>query len=209
MLKGASAGAIGTEANCDFVADMLHDVNPDIDVKCISDSGSLYPYHTHTQLCYPHILESAAFDIWDSITDQSCMEDHPLASGYSCFSVTTSYPYLETPILLVVSSEDTTIRFCYEEEDQEFWQHWRDELAGIALDIAVEKPSMGMFIPNCPFHGGLGGNLTYWGMEVPLVDGENDGDVEVARNIIVNFMNQSHPYQAIDDMSVRNPNCNK
>ena len=77
------------------------------------------------------------------------------------------------------------------------------------MEIATEKPEIGLFIPNCPFHGGIGANLTYWGMEVPLVDSEYEGDKEVARNVIVNFMNQSHPYQAIDDMSVRNPKCNK
>ena len=35
MLLGVSAGAIGTEANCDMVADTLHAINPDIKVTCI------------------------------------------------------------------------------------------------------------------------------------------------------------------------------
>ena len=79
---GGSAGAIGTEANCDYFADELHRINADIDVKCISDSGSLYPYHTHTELCDPHLLEFACFEIWDSIADQSCLEANPF--GYNC-----------------------------------------------------------------------------------------------------------------------------
>ena len=35
VLFGFSAGAIGTEANCDMVADTLHAINPDIKVKYI------------------------------------------------------------------------------------------------------------------------------------------------------------------------------
>ena len=31
---GVSAGGIGTEANCDMMADSLHAVNPDIKVQC-------------------------------------------------------------------------------------------------------------------------------------------------------------------------------
>lgn len=79
---GGSAGAIGTEANCDFFAEELHKINPDIDVKCISDSGSIYPYHTHTEFCDPHLLEFACFEVWDSIADQSCIEANPF--GYNC-----------------------------------------------------------------------------------------------------------------------------
>ena len=57
---GGSAGAIGTEVNCDYLADELHFVNPWIDVKCISDSGSMYPYNTHSDLCFPDLLEFAS-----------------------------------------------------------------------------------------------------------------------------------------------------
>lgn len=115
---------------------------------------------------------------------------------------------METPILLIVSSEDTTIRICYE-NDPDFWQQWRDELSAIARTITEEKPEVGVFIPNCPFHQGMFSNLTYWGMEVPLLDSASDGETEVLRNLLVNFMRAEHPYQAVDDMSVRNPNCNK
>ena len=42
-----------------------------------------------------------------------------------------------------------------------------------------------------------------------LTDSDNDDDTEVLRNLLVNFMKAEHPYQAIDDMAVRNPKCNK
>ena len=55
MLSGFSAGAFGTEANCDLLADSLHAINPDIRVRCIVDSGSIYPLNTHK---YLHIIYS-------------------------------------------------------------------------------------------------------------------------------------------------------
>ena len=75
VLMGVSAGGIGTEANCDFVADTLHDVNPQIRVKCVADSGSIYPLHTHTEGCFPNVLLYGAFLAWGGIVDESCMAE--------------------------------------------------------------------------------------------------------------------------------------
>ena len=38
MLLGVSAGAIGTEANCDMVADTLHAINPGIKVIVLTSA---------------------------------------------------------------------------------------------------------------------------------------------------------------------------
>lgn len=58
---GNSAGGIGTEANCDLFADTLHNFNQEIKVKCVVDSGTLYPLQTHTPGCNPHVLLYTAF----------------------------------------------------------------------------------------------------------------------------------------------------
>ena len=50
VLTGVSAGGLGVDANCDLLADSLHSFNPNIKVKCISDSGSLFPLNTHTEV---------------------------------------------------------------------------------------------------------------------------------------------------------------
>ena len=42
---------------------MLHAHNPDLDVRCITDSGSMYPYSVHTHNCDPHLIEYAAFEV--------------------------------------------------------------------------------------------------------------------------------------------------
>ena len=75
MLIGNSAGGIGTEANCDYFAETLHSFNPDIMIKCIADSGSIYPLHTHTDGCSPQLLLYAALLAWEGVSDESCMQE--------------------------------------------------------------------------------------------------------------------------------------
>ena len=43
--------------------DMLHEYNPGLDVRCISDSGTLYPYQVHTDNCDPFLFEYAAYEV--------------------------------------------------------------------------------------------------------------------------------------------------
>jgi len=203
VLMGGSAGAMGTEANCDFFAESLHVMNPDIDVRCISDSGSLYPYHTHTPFCSPHLLEYAAFKVWDAVSDASCMAEHP--DGLHCISASTAYPYVETPSMLLMSSEDTVIRICYD-NSPEFWDKWRTELGALARNMTAEMPNNGIYIANCPFHESVFYDASYESMEVPLLDG-GEGEVGVLKQLIENFVTDKHPYQAIDDMDSRNPLC--
>ena len=51
---------------------------------CVGDTANTLPVtmRTHTQLCDPHILEFACFEIWNSVSDQSCMEQNPV--GFNC-----------------------------------------------------------------------------------------------------------------------------
>ena len=77
VLMGSSAGGEGTDANCDFVADTLHSVNPNIKVKCISDSGSIYPLNTHSEDCDPKEVLLSFFETWEGVSDESCLEQHP------------------------------------------------------------------------------------------------------------------------------------
>jgi len=203
VLMGGSAGAMGTEANCDLFAERLHEEKPDMDVRCISDSGSLYPYTDHTDFCYPQLLEYAAFEIWNAISDETCHEADP--TGLSCISVGTAYNYSTTPVMLLMSSEDTVIRICAPgSEDVEFWQSWRDNLAKIAREIVSVKPSTGLYIANCPYHVSSYNTDAWASMRVPLLDQE--GDIFL-RDLIANWVKGEGPIQALDDMDRRNPQC--
>ena len=93
---GTSAGGIGTDANCDLVAETLHAVNPVTRVRCISDSGTLYPLHTHTPGCDPQLTLFGFFKSWHGISDESCMAEHPdgqlgCVRCYKYFSRTRNY----------------------------------------------------------------------------------------------------------------------
>ena len=95
-------------------------------MKCISDSGTIYPLHTHTLGCDPQLTLLGFFKAWHGISDESCMAEHPDGQlgcvrcykyfstdndKANIFSATTAWPYLETKALLLHSSTDTTIRF--------------------------------------------------------------------------------------------------
>ena len=71
---GTSAGAVGTELNCDYLAEELHKVNSQIDVRCVSDSGTLHPPATFAQHCRSEVLEETFFTAWGGSPDQSCLE---------------------------------------------------------------------------------------------------------------------------------------
>jgi len=125
VLMGVSAGAEGTDANCDLVAETLHSHNPSISVKCISDSGSIYPLNTHTEDCDPQQVILSFIEAWGGQLDRSCQNEHPDGQA-GCVSATTSYPYITTPILFLHSSTDQRLRYCYEpESDTEFGRNGR------------------------------------------------------------------------------------
>ena len=44
-----------------------------MDVRCISDSGSLYPFQDHTDFCFPQLLEYAAFEVKISLEEHQDM----------------------------------------------------------------------------------------------------------------------------------------
>ena len=124
------------------------------------------------------------------------------------FSVTTAYPYISTPILFLHSSTDRTIRYCCEpESDTEFWQRWKDEMADIGHEMSEHRPDdIGLFLVNCPFHGALGNS--YDNMEVSVLDGQDPDTKILLRDTLANFIKGTHPYQAVDNMTIKNPNCN-
>ena len=74
VMIGTSAGAAGTELNCDYLAEEVHKVNTNIDVKCVSDSGTLHPPTTFSQYCRSEVLEETFYTAWSGVPDQSCLE---------------------------------------------------------------------------------------------------------------------------------------
>ena len=44
---------------------------------------------------------------------------------------------------------------------------------------------------------------------MPLLDSAQVEDKLVLRDVLYNFMTGQHPYQAVDDMSVKNQDCKR
>ena len=78
VLIGTSAGSIGVERNCDYMADTLKAVKTDIDVKCIIDSGSMIPLTAYADGCseYSDAVNSQQY-LWEPELDESCVNDSP------------------------------------------------------------------------------------------------------------------------------------
>ena len=66
---------------------------------------------------------------------------------------------------------------------------------------------MGMYVVNCPFHVAVVFPNSYTEMEVPLIDGGDGGERMSLRGLLANFVKGSKPFQAIDDMTAKNPLC--
>ena len=89
----------------------------------------------------------------------------------SFFRLTTSYPYLETSSMVVMSATDTLYTHtCNHRDEEVFLQSWRDELAQLARNMTSTKPDFGFFLENCSFHTVLGNVGKYHYQQVKTKD---------------------------------------
>ena len=86
VLTGVSAGGLGVDANCDLLADSLHSYNPDIKVKCISDSGSLYPLNTHSPVLKSLIMLMLIMHYRAVCLNTPCLWEHTFSGKVSWMS---------------------------------------------------------------------------------------------------------------------------
>ena len=132
VLIGTSAGAAGTELNCDYLAEELQKVKSDIDVKCVSDSGTIHPPTTFAKHCRAEVLEETFYTAWSGVPDQSCLEE--ATDRLSCISINTAYTHLSTPIMLLTSATDsnTLDELCAQGN---FVDKWAEELDTLARNM--------------------------------------------------------------------------
>ena len=76
VLVGTSAGSAGVDRNCDWMSDQVKSVNPDVNVKCIMDSGSFLPINTYFKYCSSNDGDQDdPTDVWQPELDESCVTD--------------------------------------------------------------------------------------------------------------------------------------
>ena len=101
-------GAFGVGNNCDSVATRVRESQAGTDVRCIMDGLDFYPTDLSVEGCDPLAIGAAAAEFWQAEVDQSCREENGVGSP-ECLMFTTYYPYIETPFMLVVPYEDTSM----------------------------------------------------------------------------------------------------
>jgi len=204
---GTSAGAFGVNSNCDFVAEKFHNVNPNIDFRCISDSADFYPAWVHVENCDPYQISNMAREFWQTKGDESCEEEVPEGS-LECNIFPSYYNFIETPLMVIGRYIDKTVHGpCTPalDEDPAFWEVWQQEAYSMALQFIEDKPFNGLFMLNCPGHVLANGDFGWDKVEVPEVKGE---EMLQLRNVVENWLSgDSGPYQAMDLPLQENPKC--
>ena len=93
------------------MASQVRERQPGTDVRCIMDGLDFYPLDLSVEGCDPVAIGTSAADFWQAEVDQSCQEENGVGSPV-CMMFTTYYPYIETPFMLVVPYEDTSMEVC-------------------------------------------------------------------------------------------------
>jgi len=208
VLMGTSAGAFGVVSNCDLVAEKFREVNKNLDVRCIADGGDFYPRSVRTDGCDPGENTAEVRNFLQAQGDESCFKSSQ-NSILECSVFSSLYNYITTPLMVVASYVDPVVRGpCTPElnQDQEFWNRWKQEVYAMALKYVEDKPQNAIFLANCPLHVKVKIPFAWAEMDVPLVDGEG---TEVYMNVVHNWLTGDGPYQAIDLPSTQNTKCPK
>lgn len=200
VLLGTSAGAFGTQSVCDFVAHSFKAENPNLDVRCIADSGDLIP---PVGLNCSSEVDLTTF--WGAEFDESCD-----AAGGSCGSFVTLYNYIETPFMVVHNYIDPSVSGrcapAIDASNINYWNQWRQEIETLASEVMQAKPDNGFFVPNCFFHVlTKTDRMKAWdGIPVPLV---GSTETILLKDILKNWLTGIGLAYAIDDPLISNSNC--
>jgi len=206
VLMGGSAGAFGTSLNCDFVADLIHSQNSEVDVRCIGDAGDFYPYWVHQEGCTVDQVGEQLTKFWGAQGDLSCIQEN---DEIFCGVFGRYYQYIETPFMAITSFEDTNAQVhpCAPvyPEDPEFWEQWRKEMQLFAFNYTQEKPGNGIFLVNCPLHVLATKDYAWAEMWIGV-----EGEELVLKDAINNWITANgQPFQAIDAYNSMNEKCPK
>jgi len=211
VLSGTSAGAFGVGLNCDDVADWLHGNNPGMDVRCIADAPDFIPWWVHSPDCPrrqpgyqdfvnefwhrdpDHSCQAFANDPTNNITDPSSL----------CGILSQSYRFISTPLLILVSLQDTAISRDYGcPQDDELIMEWMVEQRGLVMQAVEEHPSIGWFVPSCPVHVITG---AHW--DSIAVHDVYTGEDLTARMVLDNWIKGEPGIHAVDQVTQVNPSC--
>merc|ERR1712172_300832 len=106
------------------------------DRKC---SGAVKKMSLNTDTC--ELSDDGAQDaFWGGKPDSSCESD--AASNQECFAFATNYKHITTPIMVVQTLTDPTVKHeCSPEvtEDPDYWVTYRNKVAALAEQFKQDK----------------------------------------------------------------------
>merc|ERR1711971_641257 len=168
-----------------------------LDRAAITDSSM------NTDTC--ELSDDGAQDaFWGGKPDSSCESD--AASNQECFAFATNYKHITTPIMVVQTLTDPTVKHeCSPEvtEDPDYWVTYRNKVAALAEQFKQDKPNNGFWVPNCVYHVSQGKPLMWGGLTV----GETAGQQLTLREALSNWISGSGGFQVVDPPQTINPVC--
>jgi len=205
VFYGTSAGAMGVAFNCDAVAEILKAKFPNLDVRCVSDGNDFFPVDSsmNTDTCELS-ADGAQEAFWGAKPDSSCESD--AASNQECSAFATNYKHITTPIMVVQTLTDPTVKHdCSPEvtENPDYWVTYRNKVAALAEQFKQDKPNNGLWVPNCIYHVSQGKPWSWGGMPV----GETAGQQLTLREALTNWISGSGSFQVVDPAQTINPAC--
>ena len=221
VLVGSGAGARGVGHSCDYVAEAMRAVNPQLEMRCVLDSPDLVPWWVKTDTCNGEDLNQMELQhlIWGRQLDQSCLDANTKLNTtelyHKCGVFSRYWEYIETPFFLISSQYDPQyfdnspcVPSSTQPEYPGFQLSWRRGTIALMESMVAKRSSVGVFSANCDSHTVLDGVLArpYWSsLSVPLLNTETQSQTDLSS--LLASWREAGSGQAIDSLMRNNSQC--
>ena len=221
-MAGSGAGARGVGFNCDFVAEAMVAVNPQVEVRCLLDGPDLVPWWVRTEDCNGRDLNKMELQhlIWGRQVDQSCLLANKDSLNttelyHQCGLFSRYWEHIETPFFLISSQYDPQYfqsQACRpassEPELASYQLSWRRGTIALLQSMMARRPGLSVFSPNCDSHSVLTGLLApqYWSaLQVPLL--QSGAETGLSSLLLRWRDGAGEAGQAVDSLLRNNTHC--
>ena len=146
------------------MADWLHQINPDIKIRCVADSPDYIPWGVHARNCrrrkdgYQQFVNG----YWSRDMDHSCQEyafnpeNRVQKPEEQCGILSKALPFIKTDMFILVSLKDPAISNDYgcffKGNKDRLAAEWIENLHALVTNETKALPKVGWFVPSCPLH---------------------------------------------------------
>ncbi|KAK3588353.1 hypothetical protein CHS0354_003283 [Potamilus streckersoni] len=108
VLTGSSAGGIGVLLNLDYVANLMAELAPKVEVRGIADSGWFMDSPQYSQddcveayNCAPRDGTKKGIQVWRGRVPEACKAQYPASEHWRCYFGYRIYATLKTPLYVI------------------------------------------------------------------------------------------------------------